>query len=219
MRLPLTIASGLLGTMLWTSSAMADASATGGRGVDWGRVVSDVDALARRGADVLDSPRCSRAGCLTDTNATAAPPERAAVPHTSDSATSWFGFAPRTQLVARDWGSSIRVSGDRLALVDTLRLTTSTRMVLARVRLTDARVAPFVQVGVGQWRTDPYILPLTPRFEELAAQSAAGVEVRVRGSWTVGLEQSATVLHRERGSDTSISGKMWSTTLASRIDF
>lgn len=213
----LSLAGAVVATLFATTTAMA--APTAGGGVDWARLLGDVDALTRRGAAVLDSPRCSPAGCQTDTNATAAAPERGVRFDVEDTASQWFGFKPRVSLVARDWGSSFRVAGDRLALIDALRLTTSTRMVLTRVRMTDARVAPFLQVGLGQWRTDPYLLPLTPRYEEIAAQAAVGVEIRIRGTWMVGLEQTVTVLHRERGDSNLPSAHMWSSTFASRVSF
>jgi hypothetical protein len=219
MRLSLVGAIGAtLVTLLSTTSASAE-TGQGVRGVDWSRVITDVDALTRRGMDVLDVPRCSPAGCITETNTTAARPERGVRFDGPTTSNDWLGFKPTVSLVARDWGSSFRVAGDRLAVVDALRLTTSTRMVLARVRMTDARVAPFAQIGLGQWRTDPYLLPLTPRYEEIAAQAAVGVEVRVRRSWTVGLEQTGTVLHRQHGDSNLPSAHMWSATFASRVDF
>jgi hypothetical protein len=219
MRMRLFLAGAVLATTFASSTAMAAPALRAGGGVDWSRLLLEVDEVARRGADVLDSPRCSSAGCQTDTNATASAPEREVRYDTADKATNWFGGAPRVSLVARDWRSSFRVTGERLSLVDTLRLTSSTRMVLARVRMTDARVTPFVQFGLGQWRTDPFILPLTPRYEEIAGQAAAGVEVRVLGTWVVGLEQTVTVLHREHGDRSLPSPRMWSSTIASRVEF
>lgn len=219
MRMELTLAGAMLAMTFATSTAMADANSSARGGVDWSRILHDIDAVSQRGAAVLDSPRCSPAGCQTDTNATAAAPERGLRFDVQDTSNNWFGFKPRMSLVGRDWSSSFRVTGDRLALVDAMRLTTSTRMVLTRVRMTDARVAPFAQIGLGQWRTDPFILPLTPRYEEIAAQAAAGVEVRVFGTWMVGLEQTVTVLHRERGDNSLPAARMWSSTFASRIDF
>lgn len=219
MRVVLTLGVTVLATVAATSPARADTSANASGGVDWSRIVAEIDALARRGATVLDSPRCGPAGCMTDTNATAAATDRGVRFDEPGSTKDWFGFKPSVSLVARDWGASFRVAGDRLAVVDVLRLTSSTRMVLTRVRLSDSRVAPFVQAGLGQWRTDPYLLPLSPHYQECAAQVAAGVEVRVRGSWVIGLEQTGTVLHREQGSRNLPSAHMWSSTLASRFDF
>ena len=134
---------------------------------------------------------------------------------------SWFSFAPSVSLVARDWSSAYRVAGgDRLALVDALRLTSSTRMVLTRVRLSDkSRITPFAQVGLGQWRTDPYLLPLTPRYEELAAQAAGGIEVRVHGTWQLALESTATMLYLERREADMPATHIFSTTIASRVEF
>lgn len=213
----LHLATAVLATTFATSAASADSTP---KGIDWTRVLLEVNEVARRGADVLDSPRCSPAGCLTDTNATAARPERAMKPReVQDTTREWVGFRPTVSLVARDWGSSFRVTGDRLALVDAVRLTSSTRMVLARARMTDARIAPFVQVGLGQWRTDPYILPLTPRYEEIAGQASAGVEVRLKGTWLVALDSTMTVLQRDKGDSNLPSAHMWSTSFASRVDF
>lgn len=218
MRMRWTLAGATLATMFATSPAMAEPLGSGA-GVDWSRVIVEVDALARRGSAVLDSPRCSRAGCETDTNATAAAPERIQRFDMQDTANDWFGFKPRVALVARDWASSFRVAGDCLALIDALRLTSSTRMVLTRVRLTDARVAPFMQLGLGQWRTDRNIMPLSPRYEEIAAQAGAGIEVRVRGTWMIGLEQTVTILHRELGDNSLPAARMWGSTFASRVEF
>ena len=215
MRLPLTFttAAFALATTFASSAAMADTN-------EWGRVLSDLDAVSRKGADVLDSPRCTPAGCQTDTNATAAAPERGVKPNVQDTTNDHLvTFRPSVSLVARDWGSSFRVAGERLALVDALRLTSSTRMVLTRFRITDSRISPFAQVGLGQWRTDPYLLPLTPSYMELAAQAAAGVELRIMGSWQIALESTMTSIYRERSDRSMPTPHVWSSTFASRIDF
>lgn len=214
MRLQLTIASTALAlaTTFASSGAKADTN-------EWARVLSDLDTVARKGADVLDSPRCTPSGCQTDTNATAAAPERGDKRKVQDTNNDIVTFRPSVSLVARDWGSSFRVAGDRLALVDALRLTSSTRMVLTRFRMTDARISPFAQVGLGQWRTDPFILPLTPSYMELAAQAAAGVEVRLMGTWQVAFETTMTTIYRERSDASMPSPHMWSSAFASRVDF
>ena len=219
MRIRLYLATAVLATMFATSAAKADSSAREG-GADWSRVLVELDIVARKGADVLDAPRCSAAGCITETNATAARPERAQKLNVQNTSNDWVGFAPTMSLVARDWGSAYRVAGNRLALVDALRLTSSTRMVLTRVRMSDARIAPFAQVGLGQWRTDPYLLPLTPRYEEIAAQAAGGVEIRLHGTWQVALESTMTMLYREsREAGDYPATHMWSTSFASRFEF
>ncbi len=222
MRSLLTFAAATLATMFATSAANADGggSTRDGRGVDWSRVVTDLDRVARQGADVLDSPRCSPSGCETTTNATAAAPERGFKLNVQDTANELLSFRPALSLVARDWSSSFRVAGDRLALIDAMRLTTSTRMVLTRIRMSDARIAPFAQVGLGQWRTDPFVLPLTPRYEEIAAQAAGGVELRLMGTWQIALETTTTMLYREQQNSRDLpAAHMWSTTFASRVDF
>lgn len=216
MQMRLTFAGAVLATLFASSAGRADSTP---RGTEWGKLLSDMSTVMRRGALVLDSPRCAQSGCQTDTNATAALPERSARQANVQTTTDWFGFAPRTSLVVRDWGGTFRVAGDRLGMVDALRLTSSTRMVLTRVRLSDSRIAPFVQIGVGQWRTDPFILPLTARYTEIAGQAAAGVEMRLVGTWQVAVESAMTVLHRERGDLALPAAHMWSSTIASRIDF
>ena len=220
MRSLLTFTAAALATMLASSAARADGADAMPKNLDWSRIVSDLDRVTRQGADVLDSPRCSPSGCETSTNATAAAPERGFKLNVQNTTNDILAFRPMMSLVARDWNSSFRVAGDRLALVDVLRLTTSTRMVLARVRMSDARIAPFAQMGLGQWRTDPFVLPLTPRYEEIAAQAAGGVEIRVMGSWQVALETTTTVLYREQQNSRDLpAAHMWSTLIASRVDF
>ena len=213
MRLPLYIVTALLATTI-AGTAKADPAPA----ADWSKLLSDLDLVARKGADVLDSPRCSAVGCQTETNTTAAQPERMTSVRVRDNG-EWFGFTPKVSLVVRDWGSAYRVTGDRLALIDELRLTSSTRMLLSRARLSASRVAPFVQVGLGQWRTDPYLLPLTARYTELAAQATAGVEVRVIGTWQVAWETAMTGLYREQRGAGDPAASMWSTTFGSRVEF
>ena len=217
MRTRFTFAAALIASMLASSVAMADSDP---KGVEWSRVLAELDTVARKGADVLDQPRCSPAGCITETNATAARPERTEKPSVQNTDNDWLGFAPKLSLVARDWGASFKVAGDRLALVDAMRLTRSTRMVLTRISTSDSRIAPFAQVGLGQWRTDPYLMPLTPRYEEIAAQAAAGVEVRIIGTWQLALESTVTMLYREQRQEGDYPAThSWSTSFASRVDF
>lgn len=220
MRSRFTFGAALVASMLASSVAMADNDP---KGIEWTRVLAELDTVARQGADVLDQPRCSSAGCITETNATAARPERperTEKPSVQNPDDQWLAFAPKLSLVARDWGTSFRVAGDRLALVDAMRLTRSTRMVLTRIRMSDSRISPFAQVGLGQWRTDPYLLPLTPRYEEIAAQAAAGVEVRIARAWRLALESTVTMLYREQRQEGDYPAThMWSTSFASRVDF
>jgi opacity protein-like surface antigen len=147
--------------------------------------------------------------------------ERFGQPLVQNSGNAWFGVAPSVSFVARDWGTSFRLSGDRLSLVDALRLSESTRMVLTRVRLSNnSRITPFVQLGVGQWRTDTNILPLTPRATELAAQVGAGVELHITRGWQLACEAGGTMFIRDaRSSENIAQTRLWSTMIASRIVF
>jgi hypothetical protein len=220
MRISSTIATTLLATLVATTAA-STAKADPEPSVDWTRVLTELDTIARNGADVLDSPRCGLAGCRTETNATARAPERIHASHLQNTGSSWFALTPRFSLVARDWNEAYKVAGDgdRLALVDALRLTTSTRMVLTRVRLNDSRISPFAQVGLGHWRTDPYLLPLTARYTEIAAQAAGGLQVRLIGTWQIALETTMTMLYRENHDPNMPAAHNWSSTFASSVDF
>jgi len=185
------------------------------------RLLLDIDVLARRGADALESPRCTPAGCFHA--AQAAPLTlvgQQGDPNTQNAGNAWFGVAPRVSLVARDWGSAYRVAGDRLAVVDAVRLSSSTRMVLSRVRLSDRRFTPFAQLGLGQWRIDTNVVPLNRNYTEVAAQVGGGFEVRLSSSWQLAAETTMTVLHREgiQAGDAPVP-QMWSTMFASRLAF
>lgn len=215
MRFSPYVMTALLATTVATTvatSAKADPAA------DWGRVLSDMDVVARKGADVLDSPRCVGPSCQLDANATAQREQTTSI-QLQTTRNEWLGLAPKVSLVVRDWGSAYKVTGDRLALIDELRLTSSTRMLLSRVRLSDTRISPFVQVGLGQWRTDPYLLPLTARYTEIAGQATGGIEVRVVGTWQVAFETTMTGLYREQHGAGDPAASMWGTTFASRVVF
>lgn len=83
---------------------------------------------------------------------------------------------PRASLVARDWKGSMKVAG-RTMLLDDLRPAASQRMVLFRIE-SDARLSPYAQVGAGEWRVDPVLLPALPTWQALAGQIGAGAELR-----------------------------------------
>jgi hypothetical protein len=201
-------------------ASAAGGSVTGGAGsVDWSRLLVELNVLAR-GRDARDVRESSLA---SRTPATMQQELRTSQLVLQNSGNAWFGVAPRVALVARDWGSAFRLAGDRLSLVDAVRLSASTRMVMTRVRIANperARVVPFVQLGAGQWRTDPNLLPLTPQDTEVAGQLGGGVEVRLASFWQLACEASATVLVRDgRGEGAIPQTKMWSTSIASRLAF
>lgn len=212
----LVAGAALATTGLFATGANADPARASS--VDWLRVLVELDVVARKGADAFDTPRCTATGCYAPR--TTVPSERHPDPNPQNAGNAWFGVAPTVSLVARDWGAAYRVAGDRLALVDALRLTSSTRMVLTRVRLNDRRIAPFAQLGVGQWRIDPYLVPSSSRQTEIAAQLGGGVEMRLWPAWQLAIETSSTVIYRDdRQPVDAAVPRMWSTMLASRIDF
>lgn len=178
--------------------------------VDWGKVIVQIDQYARSGnAEKPNFGATRQEGQVGITDD----------PSPSNMGGAWFGVAPRVTLVARDWASSTRLAGDKLILVDAMRLSASTRMVVGRARLSAARFAPFLQVGLGQWRVDRNYLPLTPHTIEVASQLGGGFELRVAPRWHVAAETTATGLIREGQSATLPQTMLWSTFLASRIEF
>jgi|GEM_PF-1088378 len=104
---------------------------------------------------------------------------------------------PRTAVVARDWGGALALHGNSVAS-DTVRLSRSTRMVLARVAFGDGKLVPFAHLGAGQWRYDPEVLPFMPRDQEYATQVAGGFEVRLSPTTAIAWEADYTVLCRDR---------------------
>src|SRR5690606_36254263 len=105
--------------------------------VDWSTALVDLDRFVRNGFE--------RPAAVT-TGDDASRPARDDDPSPQSLGSAWFGVAPRMTLVARDWASSTRLAGDRLSLVDALRLSASTRMVVGRARLSGARFTPFLQL-------------------------------------------------------------------------
>lgn len=177
---------------------------------DWGTFLVQADAFARGASEKPNTPAPTPA----------AQADRAPQPFEGNGGNAWFGVAPRVTLVARDWGSAYRLAGDRLSLADTLKLSSSTRMILSRARLSDTRVTPFVQLGLGQWRTDPNLLPLMPRNTELAAQFGGGVEIHVTRNWELCAESALTAIYREQREPQNLpTTKLWSAMIASRVEF
>lgn len=199
-------------TIFGTTPAMAD---VGRAGIDWGRLLIELDGYARRGSGMLERPE-SNAYVSTVTA-----PGRHAQPLVLADGNAWFGVAPSVSFVARDWGTAYRLSGDKLSLVDAMRLSESTRMVLTRVRLNrNNRITPFVQLGAGQWRTDRKFLPFRTGDTELAAQVGVGVELRLVGQWQLACETGATLFIRDRRESNDVpETRMWSAMIASRLPF
>ncbi len=128
-------------------------------------------------------------------------------------------MTPRLTLVARDWSGAQLVSG-RLALTDQIRLIRSSRMVVSRLHLGSGRLAPFAQVGLGQWRIDGDLLPGMPHTLETAGQLGAGFELKLLSRAVVAVEVDDTILcpldgEREIVPDIQI----WAASLVARAVF
>jgi hypothetical protein len=201
----------IVAAMTIAAPARADESRAA---IDWMTKLVQLDQYVRTGAErpqlVLPARASERPAATSE-------------PYEQNPGNAWFGVAPRVSFVARDWATSLRLAGDRLSLVDAMRLSQSTRMIVTRVRFGDlrvSRVTPFAQVGLGQWRTDTNIMPLTPRSTEIAGQAGGGIEIQVSRSWQLAVESSMTALYREQREDTSIpQTRFWSAMFASRLEF
>ncbi|HXN33039.1 MAG TPA: hypothetical protein VN894_14310 [Polyangiaceae bacterium] len=131
----------------------------------------------------------------------------------------WFGLSPHLSLVARDWSGAQLLVG-HLMLTDELRLSRSCRMILSRVRIIDGRIAPFAQVGFGQWRVDTDLMPIIPADVEIAAQVGGGFELTLDAHAAIALETDYTILYREQHAPEMVSGPHpWVTFLAARAIF
>jgi hypothetical protein len=131
----------------------------------------------------------------------------------------WFGLSPHVSLVARDWAGAQLLLG-HLVLTDQLRLSRSSRMVVTRFRLADGRIAPFVHIGLGQWRVDTDLMPVLPQDVELATQIGAGFEIALSRRAALAVEADDTILIREAREPQMIAGPhVWGTFLAARAAF
>ena len=141
---------------------------------------------------------------------------RTGAPSASSQQERWFGVSPHLSLVARDWGGSQLLLG-HASVTDIVRLSRSSRMVVSRLRLADGRLAPFTQIGIGQWRTDTDLMPVLPRDTELAAQFGGGFEFRVAHGCELALEMDYTILYREEHEPQHVPvPRIWGAFLATR---
>lgn len=106
----------------------------------------------------------------------------------------WLGVSPRFSLVARDWDGALPVAGRNVLLVDQMRPSRSSRMVVSRVRLADGKFVPFAQLGAGQWRPDPTLMPRGRVPTDFAAQVGVGWELQVAKSASLAWEFDYTML-------------------------
>jgi hypothetical protein len=131
----------------------------------------------------------------------------------------WVGLSPHVALIARDWDAA-RVLVGHLSPTDQIRLSQSSRMFVTRLRLTDGRISPFAQVGLGQWRIDTDLMPVLPRDVELAGQLGGGFELTLGRLAAVAVEVDSTMLYRERREPQMVSEpRLWGTFLVARAQF
>jgi hypothetical protein len=176
--------------------------------VDWGKL----GALLRHGADALQ-PREPGRPEAQDRN------ESGRFDGGVADTPPWLGTALRVSLVARDWGAS-QVLWGHLSLTDQMRLTRSTRMVVSRVRFANGRIAPFGQLGLGQWRIDQSVLPTLPGDAHPAAQVGGGFEFELVPHATIAVEGDCTMLYRESREPEALAvAQVASALLAARASF
>ena len=107
---------------------------------------------------------------------------------------------PRGSVVVRDWHGSRHLFGDQALVVDELRPTASTRMLVGRL-VTGSRLRVFVQAGVGEWRIDRVMFPGTLSYSELAAQVGTGFELRLSSRLRVATEGQYAMLDKDLHTD------------------
>lgn len=131
------------------------------------------------------APSGRESSSATNANPTAAPAEPPPL----------VDLLPRASLVARDWRGSLKVAG-RTMLIDDLRPAASHRMVFARIA-SDARLAPYAQLGAGEWRVDPVLFPQMPTRQAYAGSIGAGLELRTGAGIKIAGETNYTFFYRE----------------------
>jgi len=202
----------LAATAVVAATTFAATPAQADQKVDWTKILREVDHFVRTGSTEnpqlkLEPKRQSPQLTIGD-------------PNPQNLGNAWFGVAPRVTLVARDWTSSTRLAGDKMGfLTENIRLAASTRMVVSRVRLNNARFTPFMQLGVGQWRVDTRYVPGMHQTVEVAGQLGTGFELRVSRRVQVAAEVSATTLIRYDINDQQPQNVLWSALIASRVQF
>lgn len=128
-------------------------------------------------------------------------------------------MTPRVSLLARDWSGTGVLVG-HLSPTDQVRLSRSSRMLIARVRVTGGPFAAFLQAGVGQWRIDTDLLPTFRPDVEIAGQPGAGFEVTLAPSVVIALETDYTILYREQHEPQMVCRpELWGALLAARGRF
>ena len=131
---------------------------------------------------------------------------------------AWLGSSIGLAVVARDWQGAQRLLGSHLCATDALRVARSSRMVVGRVGLRGGRVMPFAQIGLGQWRLDPELLPYFPHETEMAAQLGMGFEITLSHRASLAFEADHTVLYREAHESHVASPHVWGGFAVARVE-
>ena len=109
---------------------------------------------------------------------------------------------PRPSFVLRDWRESFVIAGAPALLVDDVRPFATNRVALARItapaietKQAVLSVSPFVQVGAGEWRIDPVLVPAMPIASTYAGQVGGGVEITIARQVHLAAEGQTTYLY------------------------
>jgi hypothetical protein len=170
-----------------THSVRARAADVAPSKVDWAGLF-DWTTKQLMGASA-ESPHAS------PTTAEAAPDADSSVPR----AQPLVVLVPRAAVLVRDWRGSMRLAG-QTAVTDDLRPSASYRMAVTRIAAS-GRLAPYLQIGAGQWRLDPVLFPAQPSDEHIAGQLGGGIEYQAVARVRIAGEASYTFLYREPSED------------------
>jgi hypothetical protein len=185
----LPAAAHVVALALWLVANDADANDGLHLSIDWGKL----GALLHDGAALLPQE-----SWRPQSDGPANVDQKSRSASTQASELRWLGGSPHLSLVARDWSGAQLLVG-HLMLTDQVRLSRSCRMVLSRVRLADGRIAPFGQIGLGQWRVDTDLMPAMHGDSKLAGQLGGGFELAVSRRAALALEIDYTLPYHEHG--------------------
>lgn len=104
-------------------------------------------------------------------------------------------------LIARDWNESRPLMGPSTA-IDEVKTWRSRRMVLMRVKLTAGPLAPFAQIGLGEWRIDPDA-PSLPHVSLTAGQIGIGLGYALASTISIVVQADCTALESGPGDTAS----------------
>jgi hypothetical protein len=185
MRSPLVFAV-LLAVAVLAISGRSRASDYPRLGVDW--------ASLRRALEGLRSgiPGSADSSSAVSLRATTKAPEAIAAAVVTAEVTPWLSSPTAVlSVVARDWEGAKGLAGPTSSS-DAIRVSRSSRMLVGRVAMAVGRLAPFLHIGVGQWRDpDPHLV--SPSTQN-AALTGAGIEVSLFAGCGVTIEYDWTTM-------------------------